>query len=149
MWFSSWFCCSHCSPCGTCSNHWIDQSFRSCQCHEAVHEKSGSVQETPYEQSFVSAMIPKLEYDALLKARHPQDPKAPGAPGGPGGPCVAMWGFNMTRPGPGRDSRLQQFRRPREAPDLSRPKVPGVLQWWHLIFFVFFFLNKPPANQRI
>lgn len=25
-------------------------------------------EETPYEQSFVSAMVPKLEYDALLKA---------------------------------------------------------------------------------
>ena len=28
------------------------------------------LQETPYEQSFVSAMVPKLEYDALLKAGH-------------------------------------------------------------------------------
>ena len=26
------------------------------------------LKETPYEQSFVSAMVPKLEYDALLKA---------------------------------------------------------------------------------
>ena len=38
-------------------------------CH-AVHDWKKKFQETPYEQSFVSAMVPKLEYDALLKAGH-------------------------------------------------------------------------------
>ena len=28
------------------------------------------LEESPYEKSFVSAMIPKLEYDALIKARN-------------------------------------------------------------------------------